>query len=161
MVPSAIVMRTTRPSEMFSLSVCLQIVDGAGAFGHRRLALGRHQLGQFLGERDELGRLGHEVGLTPQLHQTAASLVIALRDGPFGCLSVRALDRRGEALFAQPLRAASKSPSVASRARLASSMPDASRLAQGLDIFRSEIRHVLKLPQVRRPRRQRRGAALL
>ena len=67
MESSPISKRTTWPTEMFSLSVVLSSSMSSARSAAACLALLRHELGELVGEVDEGLRLGHEVGLAPQL----------------------------------------------------------------------------------------------
>ena len=96
--------RTTSPTEMFSLQRGLQSVDlvrARSATASSPLAATR--CGQLVGQIDEVGGLGHEVGLAAQLDDGGASPSSRHGHGALGGLAIRALGRAGQALLPQPL----------------------------------------------------------
>ena len=118
-------MRTTWPDRDVLLEGGLQLVDARRPRSSTAASpLAATSVGQLVGQVDELGRLGHEVGLGAQLDDGAPRR--RHRRRPPHPRSPRG--RRAWPRWPGPARAAtcaalSMSPSFSSRARLASSMP--------------------------------------
>ena len=102
----------------------LEVLDGGGKLAHRVLALLDDELREVVGQVHEVGRLGHEVGLGPQLHERGNLPVTGDRHRALAVLAVGALGRLAEAAArAATAPPPSASPSFSTSAFFASIIP--------------------------------------
>src|SRR5271166_806465 len=102
------------------------------------LPLGDHQRSKLVGQRDELGRLGHEVGLAAQVDH--GGHVALAHDGnrPLGGFAIGPLGRTGQTVDAEPLGRLADVAAVLLQGPLGVEHPDAGRLPEGLDVLGGE-----------------------
>ena len=116
-------MRTTSPELDLLLERDLEVLECGPAARRLPRRPWRRPVGQLVGLELEVLAAGDEVGLALQLDDGADLAVDHEADDALGVVAVVALGAGGEALLAQPLLAASMSPSLASRAFFASIIP--------------------------------------